>query len=415
MRKWFFLLLVLLFSFLFFAELCGQSYFMLFLRSHKAMEPQDYTARTYSMGGMSSIVSRGAEAVFTNPAGMAIGVGEKAEIAVNGDFTIIGNPPQYDDDYYEDQGYDSYEYKYGFRPNISSISFYGPYRFKESNVDIGGGLAWRRFYDLGSSESMSWDMSGTEYEGELGMGSSLNFLTFSGACSYQGKYSGGLSFGMPMFSSHKVVTEDEFDGDKTTSTYEADISGSYFRFGTLLQPVPVVTFGLTYTGGFDIDVEDIEWEIEYPDGSKLEGEDDDSELTIPSFLSVGVLFNPTDMFTLGLEYQTRPWEDFEDDGDEIFEENGYSLRVGGEMSTGSVALRLGYIMDKGPFEDEDEDLVTINTITGGMGLGTETFSVDFGIGYSMANWDATNDEAFYNMLQAKVGFVYNIGWFEFPH
>lgn len=382
------------------------------LRGHEMLQPQDFTARTYGMGGV-MFTARGAEAVFLNPAGMAVDVQGNVEMILTTRAYIMGRPPQYDDDVYEDYfGLNDFSCKIPFYSSyISNIGVYAPYQFEDTDINIAGGIAWRRYYDLGGKMIQKFEYQGDEQESRTSMSSSLNFLTFAGAICYQEKYAGGLAFGFPFMSNHNADSTFEVKSQdyEFKSSEEADISGSFFRLGIVARPTPIVMFSFMYTGAFELDSEDNEWEWEENWGgitSNGEGTSPDVELENPSFMALGVAFMPGDIVTLGIEYQNRPWEDYEADGSELVDDNGFSLRVGGDFDFGGVSLRAGYMMDKYWWVDEDSDLITIHTPTGGLGFGGKAFKVDFSLGYAMAGYDGAIGDVKYNLLITRLSLSY---------
>lgn len=386
----------------------------LFYLPHTAYDPQDYTARTFAMGGLTTASAGGAEAVISNPAGMGFNIAS-TEVLLTGGAHLMGKPQQNEKDVYKDAGFDKYSNKHNFRLNLSNFSTCSGYRMKDVPVGFAGGAAVRRYYDWGAKFTEETDIGGVETETEVSMSGVLNFLAVAGAVCYDDKYSGGLMLGFRFMSHYTAEFESKSDGYEYKYKEEYDASGSLFRFGGLIKPVPMIALGLAYTGGFDLEGEDGEWEAEY-DGIKDDGELPDGEYEIPGYLSLGFTFSPNSVVMLGIDYQTRPWEDYtDDDGNELADNNGFTLRFGGSLNMGAVALRAGYIMDKGPWEDKDRDLITVNTITGGMGFGNQTFTLDFGIGYSFASSDGaygiTDEDMIYNVLKAKISATYRFPLF----
>ena len=153
--------------------------------THLGYQPQDFSARIYGMGGLSTAGARGAEAVFSNPAGMALDIGS-TEILLTSRAYLFGKPPQYEEDYYEDfRGWKDYSLNYGFHPNLSNFSAYGPYRERDLGLDFAGGVALRRYYDWGMRGTESYKAAGVEHEWEGSSAGVLNFLTVAGAVCYQ--------------------------------------------------------------------------------------------------------------------------------------------------------------------------------------------------------------------------------------
>jgi hypothetical protein len=400
--------LAVLFIFAFFSEMTALDVWNLV--GHEMLQPQDFSAATYSMGGLTTVGARGAEAVFSNPAGMALGVGDAIAVHLTNRTFIMGNPPHFDDDYYENIGVYDYSAKFNFKTNyLSNIGVNVPYVFPENEITIAGGVAWRRYYDFVGGYTGSYkDITDYEYETDGSLSSSLNLLEFSGAVAYQGKYAAGLTFGFPLLSAHNessAYREPAIDYEEEYEE-EAKLSGTLFRLGTIIHPVPMFAFGFSFTGGITMKADDIEWKWKDNLGNNLEGTSPDVELEAPGFISIGANIMPNDMVTLGFEYQTRPWDGYEADNTEYWEASGFSLRAGGELDMGSTAVRFGYIMDKGHFYDEDVEPVPVHTITGGLGFGTEKFGVDVGMGYTMGSWEFANNDQSYNLLQARFGFTY---------
>lgn len=382
-------------------------------------EPQDQSARTFGMAGISIANAKGAEAAFSNPAALAMD-SKNPEIYLDARTNIFGKPKQMNEDDLQDLDIDDYSRNYSLYYCLSHLSACVPYRKPNSPVSYAGGLAFYRHYDWGTKANEKLSTSYYDREIKLGIGGMLNILSFSGAVNYEDKISGGISLGFPMMSSFggSMDYEDSYGYDlEGKADYE--VSGSLFKIG-ILGKFSKISAGFVYTGAMEIEGKDGEVSGE-ENGVDYEEDLDNWKLKIPGLVAVGATFSPTEMITLGLEYQTRPWEDYtlrisgvgsEDIGDE----NGYSLRFGGELNLEKVALRAGYIMDKTNLEDRDNDPVTFGTITGGLGIKLTNLAFDFGAGYTMGKFEGlalvdyilVETDISYSLLYARFGATYTL-------
>jgi long-subunit fatty acid transport protein len=386
--------------------------------------PQDFGTMSYSAGGCFTSNTRGAESVFSNPAGIALTEEKDIQVLYTGDVDILGKPPQLEDDFYEEvRDWEDFSYKRSLRLNpLKNLSVMGTYTGEEMPVTFGGGVALRSYYDLGYKNSESYTADDVDYELEQSVSGGLNFLTLSGALSYQNKYSGGISFGIPMMSKVSGSTTEEISGLEENYEEEVNfnIAGSYMRIGVIAEIIEGLSVGFTYTGGQTIELEDGEYDVNDFEGEHYSGDLDDVEIEIPGYISFGLSYDIIPQLTVTGEYQSRPWEDYEEEesGANIFDndmENGYSLRAGIIYNTGSLQLKAGYMLQKGPLVQYDEDgeydeLVGINTITGGIGWKAGKIGVDLGLGYSMYKYEQwigdTDYEGSSNLVEVLLSITY---------
>ena len=121
------------------------------------------------------------------------------------------------------------------------------------------------------------------------------------------------------------------------------------------------------------------------------------DIDIPMFYNIGLAFRASDKVTLAADYHAAPWSDAEDeDGDPFTKENANSFHVGLEYLAGSgssvLPLRLGFYTVPTAFQDYNEDAVSFNAITAGIGIIMDKIILDASFEYIFGSF-AGDDEA----------------------
>lgn len=386
-------------------------------------DPQDQSARTFGMAGMSIANAQGAEGAFSNPAAIVMG-GKNPEVYLGARTNIFGKPKQMEEDILQDLGIDDYDRTYSLYYCLSHLSACVPYAKPNSQVSFAGALSFYRFYDWGTKaqQELSASAIGYDWKIDIGMSGPLNVLSLSGAVGYNEQISGGISLGFPVMSNFGTNLEWEEDAPGYSYHLEAkttyDMSAPMYRIGGLGK-LSMISFGFVYTGAMELEAKDGEVDGE-EDGVEFEDDLDNWELEIPGLYGVGAAFSPIKQITVGIEYQSRPWSDYtlrtSDGSSKLGDEDGYTLRLGGEINLDKFALRGGYIMDRTHIEDRDNDPVTFSTITGGLGIKLTNLALDFSAGYTMGNFEGYGifggavfeTDISYTLLYARLGATYTL-------
>jgi len=328
------------------SSLQAQLYYSLF-------EPAVVDARSSALGRTTVLTTFGSNAVFTNPANL--GMLDKQYFQA-GARAIFGSRKTE----YKEQGEEDYESSYLFHPKFNHVSYAMPYNIPNSGIKTVFAAGYRTYYDYGYTYYHEYDDEyddKSSYEYTYKHHGGFNTLTLGAAANFNDKIFGGLAYNIGIMSKTSYWVDEngqDEDGDLW------NMKGSFLTVGGIFKPTDRISLGLTFTPGF-------EYEIEWDES----GHTDD--IDIPSQLALSAMFELSESFTGIIEYQNRPWKNYEVDGDEFYGDidNGMCLRAGVEFSK---MLRLGFFSNSVPITDtnssgesEDKPLSQVG-FTGGIGL-----------------------------------------------
>jgi hypothetical protein len=165
--------------------------------------------------------------------------------------------------------------------------------------------------------------------------------------------------------------------------YESEGTGSaaFFTLGATATFTPGLWLSATYRSDFEYEIDDRQRTWEFADGSVNWEYQDDLEYDVPSYLAAGVLYEVSPSVTIVGELQSRPFADFEADGNKfVWIDNGLCYRAGAEFLTSSAAIRMGLFSDAvlatdAPLTEESPKHLT--GITGGVGFEAGQVDLDF--------------------------------------
>ena len=357
------------------------------------MNPQFGGTSTFSMGGVYTSTNQGVEALSGNPAGLALLDG--AQFLVGGRLGVTGKIC-YEDDYYEDVGYDDYSRKFGITPKLLNLGVAFPLTLPNSSQKLVGAVGYRSFYDWATNiniETKREDYSGqTLREATYKTHGLINTLSFGIGTTFSEKYSIGMSFNLPILKGFKYESESEIKtaSDKSSYDYEEELDvsgGSFIQFGGIAQITTELTVGLSYTLSHKFEFDDGKWK-ENDDGSKDNGKiSDNTKFEIPSLYSLGISYKVSPDLLIAAEIQNRPWEDYEIDNENpVDSESGSAYRFGLEYGT-DVLFRAGFAIERTPLIDADMDPVNMKVLTGGIGYRTTDYLIDFGAAYRFTTFE----------------------------
>lgn len=363
---------------------------------------QDFSGSLFGQKGVFVTTTEGADAVFTNPAGMAMTGGINIGIIYEGDMNITGHPDQYEKMYY-DSLYEEYSYKTNFTFDMfDNFSLFGSYSGWNSPFTIALGLGFHDYLDFTreTTEKKSYTLFSEKVDEEFNITyrGGLNYILLSGAFSYDRKYSGGISFGYPAYSNYKNTSDGKRIFANVTEYYNQEdsyeISSSFIRLGTISELLPGLRAGLTYTINGELELYNGEREINNWNGTETTFTLDDKKIDVPEYVSVSVSYNFNRNFHAAVEYQTRDWKDFiDEDGENIYNDSiqdGHLIKAGIHWKFSPVYLDFGYSVQKGPNYKTDnleyDGLVNNHLINAGIGIEQSGYSFYLGFDYLTADY-----------------------------
>ncbi len=241
--------------------------------------------------------------------------------------------------------------------------------FTVGNFNIVGGIAYRNIYDFNETLNMAFPEGDVERK-QVG---SVNAITPSIAIQLSNSFSVGVAYNYN-FGKYQYSENGDLD-EYTDSRY----SGSSFDIGVLFRPNSKFSIG----GNMNM-----------PNTLKESYEsfeDYEEETKIPFFWSVGAAFKATDQFTISFDYHARPWSNSEDFESEELATDLNSYHVGLEymIVTQSVVIPLrGGFYTKPLFVwDKDNNQVTDNVFTLGVGVMVGDFIVDAAFEFESSSYD----------------------------
>jgi hypothetical protein len=296
--------------------------------------------------------------------------------------------------------YDSYDCKYSPDVKLNHLSFSMPYQAQGSSSKLYLGVGYQTYLDFGikQKEKRSSSWSG-DVEETTDVSGGLNTLTLAGATSIQDKYFIGAAFNKSVLGEIESVQEWEYDESKYKTTTSMEYSGSFFTIGGLARLNPELTVGVMYRSGFEWDG-DKEKVKEYEDGELTDSSDNKAEdLTIPSVMGFGVEYELSPGTIVVGELQTRPFSDYEFDGEEFDLDNGYCYRAGIELKNIVPTIRVGVfsdaIMDT---DDGDESPISLMGLTGGLGFSLGTIDLDTAFEYGTYSQEDSDGDKYQEHL-----------------
>ncbi len=308
--------------------------------------------RQIGMGHTGTGLNTGTSSIFFNPGAMAqarngITIGASAIVS-----KIAYEAPE------------SYNTVMADNPTGTPFQVYGVYGITDK-LKAGLGV----YTPFGST--VNW---GTEWNGRFGLNElSLKAIFVQPTLSYQITEKLGIGAGFVYsfggVNLQRSIPLENNEGE-ASAELDGDASGFGYNVGIFFNPTDKLSFGLSYRSQVDMEVEDgtatftvpASVQSRFPAG----GTSFKAELPLPSTLTLGIGFNPTDKLTLAVDVSRVGWSAYErlrfDYGADVngsnFTENArnyedsYIYRIGAEYNvTESLALRAGAYLDETPVQD----------------------------------------------------------------
>lgn len=266
------------------------------------------------------------------------------------------------------------EYDSKFQLNFASFVF--PFNIGKFNVV--GGVAYRTIYDFNQELTWKWD-AGDVISGREG---GVNAISPSVGFQLNDMFSFGATMNIYM-GSLKIYYSDKRPTGSDIDYGPFDFSGTSFDIGVMLRPSSRFSIGAN---------------LNLPNKLKNKYEDNEDELDVPFFFSVGGAFRATDQLLIALDYLSRPWsksEDYKDEiNNEIYDLNSFHVGLEYLLTGGNsvIPIRLGYYTNPlfGTTDMNDEQVVD-NVFTAGLGLVMKNFIIDGAIEYEPSTLKITDD------------------------
>lgn len=332
--------------------------------------------RQIGMGHTGTGLNTGTSSIFFNPGAMA-----QARNGVTIGASAIISKIAY-------QAPESYNTIMADNPTGTPFQVYGVYGITDK-LKAGLGV----YTPFGST--VNW---GNEWNGRYGLNElSLKAIFIQPTLSYQ--LSEKLSIGAGFVYStggvnlQRSIPLEDNQGEGRAEL-DGDASGFGYNLGIFFQASEKLSFGLSYRSEVEMEVEDGTAEFDVPASVSSRfptGTTFGAKLPLPSTLSLGIGFNPTEKLTLALDVSRVGWSAYERlrfdysasvNGSNFTEnarnyEDSYIYRIGAEYNvTDALALRAGAYLDETPVQD---GYLTPETPD------ADSRGLSFGIGYKFSD------------------------------
>lgn len=308
--------------------------------------------RQIGMGHTGTGIATGTASIFFNPGAMA-----QARNGVTIGASGIVSKIAY-------QAPESYNTIFADNPTGTPFQVYGVYGINDK-LKVGLGV----YTPFGST--VNW---GNEWNGRFALNElSLKAIFVQPTISYQITEKLGIGAGF-VYSDGGVnlqrsipLEDNEGEG---RAELDGDASGFGYNVGIFFNPTEKLSFGLSYRSQVDMEVKEGTAQFDVPASVQSRfpagGTTFKAELPLPSTLSLGIGFNPTDKLTLALDISRVGWSAYEKlrfdyaetvNGQTFTEnlrnyEDSYIYRIGAEYKvTDALALRAGAYYDETPVQD----------------------------------------------------------------
>ncbi len=273
---------------------------------------------------------------------------------------------------------------------VNFASFVVP--FKAGDYNVVGGVAFRKYIDFTdkitfkASEGLETFESTEEYTG------GINAITPAIGVQFNEMLSFGAGINI-LTGSLEYETSDDFSF--SDDTWSNDFSGTAIDLGVLVKPNQQLSLGANFNLPYTLTIEEEGYE---------------TDVNIPFFFSIGLGYRASDKLLLAADYGSRPWSsaevEFEGGSEEVGMEDANSVHFGleylAESGDSFMPLRLGFYTQPTPATDVNDDQVTYNGITAGIGLIMEKLIFDGSFEYVFGTYiGASESDEFGNMREVE--------------
>ena len=266
-----------------------------------------------------------------------------------------------------------------FQLNFASLAI----PFSAGNLNVVGGVAYRRVYDFTMKNTAVIGIPEFNYEGELVTDNSGGVDAISPAIGIQFNEMISAGAAANIFIGSTDYIESYNENMNVLGSYDFQYSEEYsgvsFDIGLLLKPSHQIQLGANLNLPNAVTI--LEKSAEY--------EDYEYKLYVPFFFSVGAAFRVTDQLTLAADYRSRPWSGAEIETEEetlsleealqdilndpeltVYNANSFHFGLEYLISAGDfvLPLRAGFFTVPTPGEDDERNQIKYNSVTAGLGL-----------------------------------------------
>ena len=371
-------------------------------------------ARAAGLGYAFTGIADDASAISWNPAGLTQLYGMEASLVGRfgfGSGEVTG---------FQDLGIDSWDLDLSSNFQLNFASFVVP--FNVGNLNVVGGIAYRRMYDFSSEVTQTISALGMDFEQYDKISGGINAIAPSIGVQINEMFSVG-------FTVNILTGGEEFEGDEKTDgvidagteyNFEQDFSGTAIDIGVLVKPSDQFSIGATLNLPHTRTVE-----------QKFDNFDPDPfDVEAPLFYNIGAAFRATDQLLFAFDYHGRPVDGvevkdpFTGEMETPLEDYDFSsIHFGLEYLAGSgssiIPLRLGFYTEPTFRLDQNEDQIVANVFTVGAGLllGNVILDASFEWASASAEFDLSDEfgipdfiiEESENNFRITVGAVLHLG------
>jgi len=327
-----------------------------------AQEPQQYVqngngARAAGMGYAFTGLADDATAISWNSAGLTQLYSPEASVIARFGWGSV--TPNYSDISIDVTSGSS------FQLNFASLAV----PFNAGNLNVVGGVAYRRVYDFTSKYTIKASYMGFTSETELDNSGGIDAITPAVGIQFNEMISAGVAANILVGGTDYKYTEKSDGQVDFESSSSEDYSGVGFDIGLLVKPSQQFQLGANLQLPTTATVT-----------SKDDGSDSEYKLKVPFFFSIGAAYRASDNVTLAADYRSRPWSkakyEYEYMGEtqeiELGAEDANSFHVGleylAQAGENVMPLRVGFFTVPTPGTDYNDDQIVFSAVTAGLGL-----------------------------------------------
>ncbi len=284
-----------------------------------------------------------------------------------------------------------------FQLNFASLAI----PFNAGNLNVVGGVAYRRVYDFTMKNTFTIGAPILNYQGELEMDNTggVDAITPALGIQFNEMISAGVAANIFMGSTD--YKESYTENQPLIGTYDFSYSEKYsgvgFDIGVLVKASPQFQLGAN---------------LGLPHTIKVTDEDDEeTELGIPFFFSLGAAFRASDNLTFAADYRSRPWKNLKVNDEEVpddFIENANSFHIGleylAQAGDNIMPLRAGFFTVPTPGMDAKGDQIAYNAVTAGLGIILGNIILDGSFEYMFGSYpsDLVGEESDISVSDFKI-------------
>ncbi len=351
-----------------------------------AFSPTVYDARAAAMGRTDIMTGCRSNAIFYNPANLAM---IDVRTLQGGGRVWFGT---IDNELWDQIGGQDVEASYRLHPKVTHLSYAGYFRPSGTELRVVFGVGYNSYFDFGAAAKREETMRLPIPDGvrtvteDTRTRGGLNTITPALAVNIDDEFFFGFAFSKSLIGKISKKIEYTYDYEPPGNylleeEWEATGSATFITLGATIFFFPELSMGAMYRSGFEFELDDIYEYEERMDGGTVTKVKADSEYEIPAYAGLGASYEFSSKFTLAAEFQTRPYSDMEKSGIEYrWIDDGYCYRIGGELRTSHLDIRGGVFRDAIFAVDDpesDRGCKHLTGVTGGAGFESGNFAFDF--------------------------------------